>query len=81
MEPVAGRSIDLSVGGICVETLSRLDDEGDPMVLINLPDGSTVACGAITVATEEIEDGWRYRLAIHDLTARDTERIAALTGR
>lgn len=76
---VPGRTIDVSVGGLYVETLRRLEGEGDPMVILNLPDGTTVVTGTATIAAEDHGDGWRYRLAFRDLDPEDADRLAVLT--
>ena len=80
LQGVPGRTIDLSVGGACIETLRPLEGEGDPMVMLNLPDGATVVCSTATVAAEELDDGWRYRLAFRDLDGDDAARLQALTA-
>ncbi len=80
IEGVAGRTIDISVGGACIETLRPVEGEGNPMVILRLPDGSTVVCGAATIAVEEMDDGWRYRVAFTDLTSSDASRLESLTA-
>jgi hypothetical protein len=77
---VAGRTVDISVGGACVETLRRVEGEGDPMVILRLPDGGTIICAAATVAVEDLGDGWRYRLAFRDLDSADASRLQSLTA-
>lgn len=79
VEGVPGRTIDVSIGGLCVETLRPVAGEGDPMVILSLPDGTTVVSSAATVAVEDLGDGWRYRLAFRDLDTHDAGRLAALT--
>ncbi len=63
LEGVPGRPVDVGVGGMCVETLRPVDGEGDPMVILSLPDGTTIVSLTSTVGVEELGDGWRYRLA------------------
>jgi len=77
---VPGRTVDVSVGGLCVETLRPVEGEGDPMVILKLPDGTSIVSGASTVAVEEFGDGWRYRLAFSELDDDDARRLAALTS-
>jgi hypothetical protein len=77
---VPGRTIDVSVGGVRVVALRELEGEGDPMVILNLPDGSTIVAATSTVAAEDLGDGWRYRLAFRDLDGDDADRLAALTA-
>lgn len=76
---VPGRTIDVSVGGLCVETLRQLEGEGDPMAILNLPDGTTIVAGTATVAIDDLGDGWRYRLAFQELDPNDAGRLAVLT--
>jgi hypothetical protein len=76
---IPGRTIDVSVGGLCVETLRQLEDGGDPMVIMDLPDGTTIVACTTTVAAEDLGDGWRYRLAFQGLEAEDADRLASLT--
>lgn len=80
IEGVPGRTVDVGIGGCCVETLRPVEGEGDPMVIISLPDGTTIVSGTSTVATEDLGDGWRYRLAFRDLDAHDAGRLADLTN-
>ena len=75
---VAGRTVDISVGGACIETLRAVEGEGDPMVILRLPDGTTIVCATSTVAAEELDDGWRYRVAFRDLDSGDASRLEAL---
>lgn len=75
---VPGRTVDMSVGGVCVETLRQLEGEGNPMLILNLPDGTSVVALTSTIAVEDLGDGWRYRLAFTDLDNHDRGRIAAL---
>lgn len=78
IEGVPGRTVDVGIGGCCVETLRPVEGEGDPMVIISLPDGTTIVSGTATVAIEELGDGWRYRLAFRELDAHDAGRLADL---
>lgn len=80
VEGVPGRTVDLSVGGLCVETLRPVEGEGDPMVILSLPDGTTIVSLTSTVAAADLGDGWRYRLAFRDLDAHDFGRLAELIG-
>lgn len=80
LEGVPGRTVDLSVGGACVETLRRVEGEGDPMVILRLPDGATVVTNSSTVSVEELPDVWRYRVAFRDLDDRDAARLEKLTA-
>jgi hypothetical protein len=76
---IPGRTVDVSIGGVCVETLRPVEGNGDPMVILSLPDGTSLVVSTSTVAVEDLGDGWRYRLAFRDLDANDTARLAELT--
>jgi PilZ domain len=76
---IPGRTVDVSVGGVCVETLRPVEGGGDPMVILSLPDGTSIVINTSTVAVEDLSDGWRYRLAFRDLDPNDAGRLAELT--
>lgn len=80
VEGVPGRTVDIGVGGVCVETLRPVEGEGDPMVILSLPDGTSIVSLTATVGVEDLGDGWRYRLAFRNLEAHDAGRIAELVG-
>jgi hypothetical protein len=75
VEGVPGRTVDISIGGLCVETLRPVEGEGDPMVIVSLPDGTSVVSATATVDVEELGDGWRYRFAFRDLDPHDAARL------
>ena len=77
---IPGRTIDVGVGGVCIETLRPVEGEGNPMLIMSLPDGTTVVSLTSTVGVEDLGDGWRYRLAFRDLDSHDAGRIAELVG-
>ncbi|HMC40376.1 MAG TPA: PilZ domain-containing protein [Acidimicrobiales bacterium] len=80
VEGVPGRTVDVGVGGVCIETLRPVEGEGDPMVILSLPDGTSIVSLTSTVGVEDLGDGWRYRLAFRNLDAHDSGRIAELVG-
>ena len=80
VEGIPGRTVDVSIGGVCVETLRPVHAEHEPMVILSLPDGTSIVAGATTVEVEDLGDGWRYRLAFRDLDAHDAGRLAGLTA-
>lgn len=75
---IPGRTVDLGLGGMCVETLRPVEGEGNPMVIVNLPDGTTIVCLTSTVAVEDLGDGWRYRLVFAELDQHDRARLAVV---
>lgn len=79
-EGVPGRTVDVSIGGLCVETLRPVEGDCGPMVILSLPDGTTIVSGASTVVAEDLGDGWRYRLAFDHLDAHAASRLAELTA-
>jgi hypothetical protein len=82
IDSVPGRTVDISVGGACVETLSPVDSRrsDDVKVVIRLADGADIECSCSTIAVEETEDGWRYRLSFRDLDETGTSRLQELTA-
>ena len=80
VEGIPGRTVDLSVGGACVETLRPFDGDGEPTVILRLHDGATIVCKATTIATEELDDGWRYRLAFTELDTADAALLESVTA-
>lgn len=75
---VPGRTVDIGMGGTCVETLRPLEGEGNPMLILNLPNGTSLVTLTTTVGVEDLGDGWRYRLAFSDLDDHDRSRLADL---
>lgn len=80
LEGIPGRTVDVGVGGLSVETLRPVDGEDDPMVILSLPDGTSIVLNAAMVAVEDLGDGWRYRLAFRDVDAHDAGKLAHLTA-
>lgn len=82
VDVVPGRTVDISVGGACVETLSPVDarSSNDVKVVIRLADGADIECSCSTIAIEETEDGWRYRLSFRDLDEGGVSRLQELTA-
>lgn len=79
IEGVPGRTVDLGVGGVSVETLRPIDCESRTRIILSLPDGTSFVAAARTVSSEELGDGWRYRFAFEHLDAHDAARLTALT--
>jgi hypothetical protein len=81
-DAVPGRTVDISVGGACVETLSPVDGrpQEEVKVVIRLADGANIECSCATIAVEETDDGWRYRLSFRDLDEAGASRLKELTA-
>ncbi|MGC8513929.1 MAG: PilZ domain-containing protein [Acidimicrobiales bacterium] len=77
---IPGRTVDLGVGGLCVETLRPLHGDRDPVVILTLPDGHSIVARTTTVDVEDLGDGWRYRLAFGHLETRDANLILGLVA-
>ena len=82
VDSVPGRTVDISVGGACVETLSPLESarSADVKVVIRFADGAAIECSCSTIAIEETDDGWRYRLSFRDLDENGASRLQELTA-
>lgn len=80
IDSVPGRTVDISVGGACVETLSPVPRAETVTVVISLADGAHIECSCATIAVEETGDGWRYRLSFRDLDRIGASRLEALTA-
>ena len=80
LDSVPGRTIDISVGGACIETLSPVEHagRGDVKVVIRMAEGADIECSCATIAVEEMEDGWRYRLSFMDLDDDGAARLEKL---
>lgn len=80
VEGIPGRTVDIGIGGLCVETLRPVEGEGDPMVILSLPDGTAIVSLTSTVGVEDLGDGWRYRLAFRHLESKEVGRILDLVS-
>jgi c-di-GMP-binding flagellar brake protein YcgR len=77
---VTGRTIDISVGGLQVQTEHQLRSGADPTVVLTLPDGGRLVARARVVHSDVSAGGYRYRLAFDQIEDGDTTRIMALAG-
>jgi hypothetical protein len=78
---VTGRTIDISVGGLQVQTTHQLRPGADPTVMLTLPDGGRLVARARVVHSDASVGGYRYRLAFDQIEEGDTTRIMALAGK
>jgi c-di-GMP-binding flagellar brake protein YcgR len=77
---VAGRSLDIGVGGLRVETVRPLPDGSNPIVILSVPDGAPMMLPTRVVTADVDEDGCEYRLAFTDLRAADADRLSLLVN-
>jgi hypothetical protein len=77
---VAGRTIDLGMGGLRVETIRRLTPGVDLTVRFTLPDGGHVLARSTVVSANIGDDGCEYGLAFNELEDDDATHLMALVG-
>jgi hypothetical protein len=77
---VTGRTIDISVGGLQVQTIHQLRPGADPTVMLTMPDGARLVARTRVVQRGATDGGYRYRLAFDQIDDRDTTRIMALAS-
>jgi hypothetical protein len=77
---VAGRTIDLGVGGLRVETIRQLTPGVDPTVIFSLPDGSTVVARTTLISVDVSDTGCEYGLAFDRLDDADLTHLMKLVG-
>lgn len=75
---VAGRTLDLGVGGLRVETIDRLPAGADATVSLTLPDGLPLVARTTVVCADFSDDGCEYRLVFDQLSDVDIRRLTAL---
>lgn len=80
MVAVAGRTVDLGIGGARVRTMDRLPVGVDPSLALTLPDGTDMLLAARIVYADVCDTGCDYRLAFCDLDESDAARLAELVG-
>jgi PilZ domain len=77
---VAGRTIDLGMGGLRVETIRRLTPGADLTVMFTLPDGARVVARTTVISAAVSDDGCEYGLAFNELEDADATHLMALVG-
>ena len=75
---IAGRTVDVGVGGMRVETIRPLPGSVDPSVMMTLADGTSLFLQTRIVHADIGRDSCEYRLAFHDLADEDAAHLAAL---
>ena len=77
IESVVGRTLDIGLGGLRVQTLRPLPHR-DPTVMFTLPNGRSIV-GRTSVLSEDARaDGYECRLAFDDLDADDVVALSDL---
>lgn len=77
---VAGRSLDVGVGGLRVQTVRALPKGANPIAIMSVPHGAPLMLPTRVVSAHEAEDGCEYRLAFTNLRPADADRLAVLVG-
>jgi hypothetical protein len=75
---ISGRTVDVGVGGMRVETIRPLPGGVDPSVMMTLSDGTSMFLPTRIVHADIGRDSCEYRLAFHELQEEDAARLAAL---
>jgi len=77
VESIVGRTVDVGLGGLRVETL-RPVPHGDLAATLTLPGGTSVVARVHVLAVSTDADGYDYRLVFGELDRPETEAIAAV---
>jgi len=77
---VTGRTIDIGMGGLRVETVCPLTPGVDLTVMFTLPDRSCVVARTIVVSAKVNDSGCEYGLAFQQLDDADATHLMALVG-
>jgi hypothetical protein len=75
---VAGRTLDIGMGGLRVATNHRLPPGEDLTVILTLPDGAPLVARTTVVAVDVRDGVFEYRLAFDQLDELDTTNLIAL---
>ncbi len=77
---ISGRTLDLGVGGLRVETAGRLPPGVDATVVLTMPDGLPLMARTTVVCADITAQGCEYRLVFDHLDETDANRLTALVG-
>jgi hypothetical protein len=77
---VAGRTLDIGMAGLRVQTIRRLPAGADVTAILTLPDGGRLVARTTVVSAHTGEGGFEYRLAFDPLDNVDATRVVALVG-
>jgi hypothetical protein len=75
---IAGRTLDLGLGGLRVETKQRLPPSADVAVRLTLPDGASLVTRTTVVYADVTDSTCEYGLAFDELDDADAARLNAL---
>jgi hypothetical protein len=77
---VAGRTIDLGMGGLRVETIRKVTPGVDLTVMFTLPDGASVVARTTVISAHVSDRGCEYGLAFEELDDEDATHLMSLVG-
>jgi hypothetical protein len=77
---VAGRTIDLGMGGLRVETIRKVTPGVDLTVMFTLPDGASVVARTTVISADVSDEGCEYGLAFEQLDDEDATHLMSLVG-
>jgi hypothetical protein len=75
---IAGRTLDIGIGGLRVETEAALGEATHVTVTLMLPDGVPLVARATVIATADHDGRFEHRLAFDQLDDLDVTNLAAL---
>jgi len=78
--PDPAHTLDVGVGGVCVESPHRLVVGAPTTLILLLPGGEPLMVGGEVRDTHEDGGGWVSHVAFRDLRPRDRERLGAVMG-
>jgi hypothetical protein len=77
---IAGRSLDVGVGGLRVSTNRALPKGAQPIAIVSVPEGAPLMLPTRVVTADVSDRGCEYRLAFTQLRSSDADRLAVLMG-
>ena len=77
IESVVGRTLDLGLGGLRVQTLRPLPHR-DPTVMFTLPTGRSIVGAALVLSEDTVPEGYECRLAFEELDPDDVVALSEL---
>lgn len=75
---IAGRTLDVGLGGLRIETVRRLPERATLLAIVALPDGERLVAQTAVVTADFGERGCEYRLAFDHLDEVDVVRLVSL---